>query len=189
MNKIGRINKLNGKTVAYIEHQADFCKVRALLEFGGVVPDFDVIIVNGMKLRHMQRISECVLSREGHNLNIGFQSCIRNSSFIRAWVDDYLKNYHSDSWLKNSAVDPKNFLERDNNTCYNVYVVNGIASDPMFSKYSLWLTKGGVKWQDKVAAHYFNRKMKKFDESVLEADHSFSEMLRFVFKQPARKQL
>ncbi len=182
MNKVGRIDKLSGKHVDYIEHHADYLKLSGLLEFGGVVSDFDVIIVNGTKLRHMHRISECVLSQERDLLNIGFESCVRNSPFIRAWLDGYDKDYRSDSWSFNGAVYSRNILEKNRSTCYNVYVVNGIASDPMYYQYSFWLKKGGVKWKYKVAAHYFNKELKKLNESVLDADHALGEMLRFVVK-------
>ncbi len=180
VNKVKRFNHIgNNRNEMVIEHQADFLKLCGLLEFGGLVSDFDVIVVNGTRLKHMQRISECVLSQEGNHLNIGFESCVRNSSFIQEWLNTYYKDYRT-GWLHNSAFKPTWILKENRWVCHNVYIVPDIATNPYHSQYEMWLKKDGVKWQDKVAAHYFNRKMKNFDKTVLNGDHSFGEMLRFV---------
>ena len=122
----------------------------------------------------MQRISECVLSQEGDHLNAGFLSCIVNSAFIREWLDSYYKDYRY-HWLYNSAYKPRDILE--NNTamvCYNMYLVDGIATKPYHAKAAeVWLKEDAVDWEAKVAAHYFNKEMKQFDEAVLERNHSF----------------
>ncbi len=181
VKKIEHVSIMGGKHMV-IQHQADFTKLRSLLEFGGVISDFDVIIVNGTKLKHMQRISECVLSREGDYINSGFSSCVRNSSFIREWLDTYYKDYRSQFWLHNSAFKPKDILEEKNtDVCHNMYLVGDIATDPTYPHAEeRWLKKDGVKWQAKVAAHYFSKHMRQFDETVLEKDHSFGQMLKFI---------
>ena len=180
--KVGHVSSIGNKPFAPINHQADFIKLRSLLKFGGVISDFDVIVVNGSKLKHMQRISECVLSREGDYINAGFSSCIRNSSFIRKWLDTYSKDYRPHLWLHNSAFQPKYILENRTDVCHNVYLVGDIATDPTYAKApEVWLKKNGVKWENKVAAHYFNRPMRLSDATVLDRGHSFGKMLRYIW--------
>ena len=182
MNKVSRFGKIGNRRKGMpISHQADYVKLSGLLEFGGVVSDFDVIIVNGTKLKQMQSISECVLSREGEIVNIGFSSCIENSSFVQQWLDTYHKDYRPHLWLHNSAFKPTDILEKDTTVCYNMYLVWDIATNPTYSKAEkVWLKEDGVKWEEKVAAHYFNRKMRQFDEHVLIQTHSFGKMLRYI---------
>ena len=180
MNKVERVRSFGRSSYVQITHQADYTKLQGLLKFGGIVSDFDVIIVNGSKLKHMQRISECVLSGEGNHINAGFSSCVKNSSFIRAWIDTYHKDYRPD-WLHNSAFKPKDILEKNTEVCYNVYLVLDIATKPTYAKADKeWLAENGVEWEAKVAAHYFSKRIRQFDESVLKQGHSFGKMLRFV---------
>ena len=181
VNKVQRVKKLGSKVVpAYrITHQADFIKVRGLYEFGGIISDFDVIIVNGTKLKEWQKKAECVLSLEEDLINAGFNSCIKNSVFVKKWLDGYYKHYVSSSWMYNAGRRPKEILEKDA-VCYNMYVVGNIAFNPNWNHYFEWLRKDGVDWRHKVAAHYFNRTMKNYDEAVLREDNSFGEMLRYV---------
>ena len=178
VNKVKRTKDIH---FGPIQHQADYVKLRGLLEYGGVISDFDVIIVNGTKLKRMQRLSECVLSKEGDYINAGFLSCIRNSSYIRKWLDSYYKDYRPRLWLHNASFIPKYILEEKSGVCYNMYVVNGIATDPAYAKADKkWLAKNGVNWEAKVAAHYFSKRMKQSDESVLQQEHSFGKMLQYV---------
>lgn len=182
VNKIRQVSRLNGKGVSYIQHQADFIKVRGLLEFGGVTSDFDVIIVNGTKLKSMQRMSECVLSREGEYVNNGFTSCIKNSTFVRKWLDGYYTDYQPRLWLHNASFKPAGILQsKEPNVCYNMYVVNGIATDPSYKLAgTLWTQRNGVNWRSKVAAHYFSKNIRQFQESALNRQDSIGELLRHV---------
>lgn len=181
INKVERVVKLGKRTVpsSLITHHADFIKIRGLLEFGGTISDFDVIIVNGTRWKKMQKMAECVLSQQVSIINAGFNSCIVNSSFVRRWLNGYYTDYRTD-WLHNASYLPKSILESKKSTCYNMYVVDGIATQPMWSKYQEWLKADGVQWRKKVAAHYFNKDMKAYDESSIHANNSFGELLRYV---------
>ena len=46
MNKIPSIEYIGGKEVRYIQHEADYVKLKALYNYGGVTLDFDVVIVS-----------------------------------------------------------------------------------------------------------------------------------------------
>ena len=64
-----------------------------------------------------------------------------------------------------------------------MHVLGNIAINPKYNMaYKQWLKKNGVDWRHKVAAHYFNKNMKRYNESALQADNSFGEMLRYVME-------
>lgn len=182
VNKVQRKATVGGKKLQYI---TDFVKIRGLLEFGGVISDFDVIIVNGTKLKSKQRIAECVLSRENHVVNAGFNSCIKNSSFVRKWLEGYHKDYRP-LWLYNASEYPRNILESNTSkVCYNMYQDPNIAVNPTW-RYAErdWLKPDGVKWRVKMAAHYFNKNLKNWNETSLERNktNSFKEIIQYVLE-------
>ena len=182
-NKVDQVRTLSGKEVYYIEHQADFIKLSSLLEYGGIMSDFDVLVINGTQIKHMQSVSECVLSLENQDLiNIGFTSCVKNSSFVRRWVDKYHTDFQPESFVHNSQSMPAVFLKDNNSSiCYNMFVVHGVATQPTWEQAPiLWKQRNGVDWRGKVAAHYFDRSIRNFGESVLRGDSSIAELLRYV---------
>ncbi len=64
-SKAQRVSQIGGKSVSYIQHQADYIKLHGLLKFGGVISDFDVIVVNGTRLKqlHAKNIRMCFIPR------------------------------------------------------------------------------------------------------------------------------
>lgn len=182
INRVDRVVKLGTREVpqSLITHQADFVKLKGLLEFGGTISDFDVIIVNGPKWKQMQKSAECVLSREYSVINAGFNSCIKGSTFVQKWLDGYYTDYRT-AWLWNASERPRHILENKNSTvCHDMLVVDGIATQPDWYRYAQWLHVNGVNWKNKVAAHYFDKKLKSFDETKVNASNSFGELLRYV---------
>ena len=181
VNRIKHVEVIDGKEVNYLSHQADYIKLQALLEFGGVISDFDVVILKGDKIKFLQGKSECILSEENTYVNAGFASCVKNSSYIRDWLDTYNHDYHPSEWMYNAGLRPKQILTENQKFYSKICLVDGIATHPASWKgfEGKWLAKKGVKWQEKIAAHYFN-KNKQCNETVLKEDHSFAEMMRFI---------
>ncbi len=180
VSRVQRLSKIGGKRVKSIEHEADYIKLQGLLKFGGVTSDFDVIIVNGTKIKQIQQISECVLTIDGDAINIGFSSCIKNSSLVRKWLDSYHNDFQPNDWSYNSAGIPTKMLQAE--VCYNVYVDATICVPRWSEAPAIWLVHNGLNWRSKTAAHYFSKHnyFKQDDESLLEKDNSFGEMLRYV---------
>jgi hypothetical protein len=181
VNKIPHVRMIGGRPAAYIQHEADYVKLRALYEHGGVTLDFDVVIVNGTKLRQEQRIAECVLSEEGEYINGGFHSCINHSSYIGKWLEGYNKDYRPDLWLHNVSFKPTFLLTgKDSTVCYNVYLDDTISIHPNWGKKREWL-ESNVKWSTKTAAHYFVKDLiANDDERLLKGSHSLAQLLRYV---------
>ena len=183
INFVTRIAQLNGKRVKWTQHAADYVKVSQLLEYGGLVSDFDVIIINGTRLKEEQRKSECVIAQESDTLHTGFVSCIKDSFFVRQWLDTYHNDYQSSSWIYNSVNVPNNILlDKTNSVCYDVYLDNTICHPNEHDAPGEWLFHGGVPhWREKTAAHYYLKHIKlPPDDQLLAGDTSLGEMLRYV---------
>lgn len=181
VNKVPRVHTIGGRHVTWVEHEADYIKLRALHQYGGLAMDFDVIIVNGTKLHQEQRVSECVLSQEGEYINGGFYSCIKDSSFIAKWLEGYKKDYRPSLWIHNVSFKPTGILEdKTSDVCYNVYLDSTISVNPNAGQTSQWLGNK-VQWQTKTAAHYFLKKgIPNDDERLLQDNHSLAQLLRHV---------
>lgn len=181
VNKVPRVSQLGGKHVHWVQHEADYIKLKQMLEHGGVTSDFDVLVVNGTKLREQQRVSECVLSLEGDIVSNGFNSCIKNSSLIRRVLEEYHKNYKPHLWLYNCALYPTGVLQDKSKKCYNVYMDDTICIYPNVAQApKWWLSRNGVDWRKKTAAHYFVKTGYPANERILKADHSLAEVFRYV---------
>ena len=181
VNKVSRMGKINGIKVQYVQHEADYIKMKQLFKYGGVTSDFDVAVVNGSKLKGHQKVSECVLSWQLNVLNIGFTSCIKNASFVRRVLDGYERDYQP-SWIYNSNRVTAGILTNERTKCYNVYVDNTICQDPLWSDApKRWLSNKGVDWRSKTAAHYFVKSgFPNSEEEVLKANHSLAELFQYV---------
>ena len=184
IRKNERVVKLGKRTMSpdLMTHHADFIKIRGLYELGGTISDFDVIIVNGTKWKEMQKKAECLLSQQEAIVNAGFNSCIMNSSFVRRWLDGYYTDYRRD-WLYNASNRPTSILiNKKDPVCYNMHLVDNIATHPKWSQWKEWLEADSVKWREKIAAHYFNKELKNYNESAVQANNSFGELLRYVME-------
>lgn len=182
VNKIPKVEKIGGKFVPYIQHEADYVKLKSVYNYGGIVLDFDVIIVNGTRLKRQQSLSECVLSEEGDYINCGFYSCIKKSPYIAKWLESYDTDYRPDLWLHNGSFRPMDFLlDKKSDVCYNVHLDDTICINPNWGKQREWLQKGAVNWRTKTAAHYFVKDSIANDgEGLLKENHSLADLLRYV---------
>lgn len=181
VNKIPHVRHIGGRPVGYIQHEADYVKLTALYNHGGVTLDFDVVIVNGTKLRQEQRVAECVLSEEGEYINGGFHSCIKHSPFIAKWLEGYDQDYKPELWLHNVSYKPTRLLlDKDSTVCYNVYLDDTISIHPNWGKQREWLDNN-VQWSTKTAAHYFVKSgIANDNEQLLQAKHSLAQLMRHV---------
>ena len=95
------------KKTPYVTHEADYLKVSTCYKEGGIYMDFDAVILNGMKLREMQKKSELVIGRDDgacQRTCAGLFSCVPNSPFVKKWLDSYETHYQPSSWLYNAGT-------------------------------------------------------------------------------------
>ena len=180
--------------VRYIEHEADYTNI--LCKYGGSIFDIDVILANVTKLKQNQNISECVLSFESNNLNIGAFSCRKGSSFAQAWLYKYHNEYkqvltNKQLWTYNSDLVPANILRMldTNDICHNVYVDETLAQDSRYNQVKRWVDSSySVNWKEKATAHYYYAMLPKYgqlkkedlDERLIMQDSSLGELFRHV---------
>lgn len=181
LNKISPVHYIGGKYVPYVQHEADYVKLKAVYRHGGTALDFDAVIVNATRLRREQRLSECVLSEEGEYINGGFYSCIRESPFIEKWLESYDKDYRPDLWLHNVSFRPRDLLvDPHSKVCYNVHLDDTICIHPNWGKQREWLGNR-VEWRTKTVAHYFVKEGIHNDgEGLLKENHSLGKLLQYV---------
>ena len=182
VNKIPRVNTIGGKNVVWVQHQADYVKLSMVYKYGGTALDFDVIIINGARLKYEQSLSECVLAEETDFINGGFYSCVQNASFMADWLESYEKDYRPRLWLHNISYRPLNLLtDKDRKVCYNVHLDDTICLFPSWSMNREWLKHDGVKWRTKTAAHYFVKNGIPHDgEGLLDENFSLAELIKYV---------
>ena len=184
------LKEIGGQRVIKLHHVADFLKIQTLIKQGGLASDFDVIILDGTKLREQQRSSECLLSCEMHDLtfekcikvNGGFYSCIRNASFMQAWYQNYLTDFRPKDWAYNSGDVPSRILRTKGPQCYNVWTDEEILY-PSPGYVNRWMSAGRVQWRSKPAAHYISRftGLQVEDERILKLNTPLGDMMRHVY--------
>ncbi len=187
VNKIDPVHEVGGKHIIWIQHEADYVKLRELLRYGGISLDFDVIIVNATRLKREQSLSECVISEEGDYINVGFQSCIKDSPYIRKWVEGYEKDYRPILLLHNGSFKPAHILlDKESGVCYNVHLDDTVCIHPNWGNQTEWLKRNGVQWRNKTAAHYFvKNEMVNDHAGLLKEAHSLADLLRHVHRHEA----
>ncbi|OQV24635.1 hypothetical protein BV898_01694 [Hypsibius exemplaris] len=146
----GRIKKLE-----QIFHVADRTKLDILLEYGGLVADFDVYFVRGERIRRILNahpVMTCYGDEIGYS--IGLVGGWKSSRLIHAWRRSYDVIYSKD-WNFNSGDLQKYLSEIFSD---EVYVVDQVCNnphpdghlDPFFKEH------GKVHWTDSVAIHTFH---------------------------------
>ncbi len=177
-NQIGK----SGTTPGFITHEADYFKVKHGFKEGGIYADFDLVVLNGTRLREMQRRSEVIMGRDDTPCTrtcAGFISCVPGSPLMKKWLDGYENNYKRGSWLYNAGEVPSNLL-RSCTTCYDVIVDMDISN---WNESPYWGKTGKINWKKKPVAHYMNAafmKPMKPIAQILEMSTSFTEMVKYV---------
>ena len=99
--------KLNEKWRFY--HGSDFCRIRILMEYGGIYLDNDSFVIRSL---NKYRKFECVVNWD-ENQSIGNQVIIahKNSRFLQLWLDSY-RFYRSDLWYYNGGEKPAELLKQ-----------------------------------------------------------------------------
>jgi len=143
LHKVPLLTTIGGKNVYWIQHIADYLKLSKVLKYGRVALDFDVIIINGTKLKQEQSLSECVLAAEvletkTSYINGGIYSCIKNSKFMSAWVKNYDQDYKPRYWVENISYFPQKLLTKKKG-CFNIHVDDTMCMSPHWRDRREWL--------------------------------------------------
>ena len=172
---------IGGKNITILHHQADIAKLKILREFGGVVMDMDVFVINGTFIREVLRNFTCMLSQEGSQmLNAGFAACRKGAKWPGILLEFYKKDYRKD-WYYNSAVIPFRILRRNRALQRTVYVDDTISDNPEGKEgYKMLRMKGMVDWRRKVAFQSFYHNCRLGLGDLNGMDTGFGELLRWI---------
>ncbi len=192
---IGKQHKL----AKAITHEADVRKIEIAMKEGGIVMDFDVIILDGENLRRQQASAECVLSieRECTFINAGFISCMPNTVLLGKWWQGYQDDYRNTwpTYLYNCGEVPAKIL-RECPSCYNVYLDPEICMNPDAGApggpgpgRDPWKVKNGVQWWNKTVVHVLlhHLNMPKSKELLNLWDCSYKELVLHILGDSYKK--
>ncbi|GAU97317.1 hypothetical protein RvY_08636 [Ramazzottius varieornatus] len=171
---------MNGQYIREIAHEADIYKLKAVEEYGGIVLDFDVLVINGSSLRNSLRSSECVICYEDQYgpliANGGLLGCREEHARFPQLVleESYKKNYHAGDWLYNSAILPWDIFQRHNDTAT---VLDG----PCNHANGNWSGNYGTdNWTSLPAYHSYIHDAQARREKVLKWDSPVGEVARWL---------
>ena len=100
------------KEGGYFTEPSNICRIKQIMEYGGIYLDFDVIVV---KPFDELRKYECTVGRENSftgRMCGGIIICAKQSPFIRMWANSYLDDYQLWVWAYNSGIKPYQLAKR-----------------------------------------------------------------------------
>lgn len=172
---------MNGQYIRQMSHEADIRKLKALEEYGGIVLDFDVYIINGSSLQNLLRSSECVVCYEDQFapdmlVNGGLLGCWKAHARFPQLVleESYRQNYDAEDWLYNIGYEPWQILQRHNGTATVLDgPCNHVARD--------WSRDYGSRnWTSLPAYHSYAHNDPATRKQVLKWDNALGEVARWL---------
>lgn len=106
LRRVPLVQEVFGNSVSHYAHRADVVRLNALIEFGGIYLDSDVIVLRSFDnlLEH-----ETVMGQEGENGRVGLCNAVilaaPGSRFLRRWLDNY-RSFNESQWNRHSVVLP-----------------------------------------------------------------------------------
>ena len=91
------------RPIGYDEHQSDVIRLEAMVKYGGIYHDLDVVILRPLDPLYCY---ETTLGEELPNwLCNGFIMAVPNATFLRLWYEQY-RTFDSSNWNYHSVVVP-----------------------------------------------------------------------------------
>ena len=191
------VTQIFGRPVKVIEHVTDVIRLRALLKYGGIYIDGDIISLRSFDKfiyhsKNMTMGTESDWSRRRHVPNavmIGHQH--RKNSFLDRWIQGY-KDFSDSKWGESSVSLParlaKKYPEEINlETRYTFYYpyVGKESKNVFFSSKDMQSVLGSKSY----AVHFWNHLNKKYltpltPSSIFNCDIGINEVLRPLLPNP-----
>lgn len=156
IRRIEEIDSIFGQPVTHYAHKADVARLRALLEFGGIYLDLDMISLSSFDhlLDH-----DFVMGQEGEDGRIGLCNAVilasKESKFLKIWYESY-STFNSSLWSYHSVVLPNEIAAQHPS---EITILGHKAFFwPMWDKKALdvMYTKHSYDYQDNLAVHLWN---------------------------------
>jgi len=106
------ITDIFGNEITHYAHKADIVRLEALLQFGGIYLDIDVVVLKPMDslLNY-----ETVMGEEGEDGRVGLCNAVilaaPESRFVTKWYEAY-KTFNREQWNYHSVVFPKELAKK-----------------------------------------------------------------------------
>lgn len=149
-------NKIFGKKVKHINNLSDVIRIEALLKYGGIYLDMDMVLMRDVDLL---RQYPCTMSylRPHFHLGSSYIMAERNSTFMQKWLDGYKYHYRNDSYSYSAMRYP--YMLATNFTDL-IHVENETISRP-YSLHGVAIFKHGLRpfdWSKLYGVHLYSRK-------------------------------
>ncbi|OWA51049.1 hypothetical protein BV898_15551 [Hypsibius exemplaris] len=176
--------RLNGKRIHHTHHEADVIRLENLQKYGGLALDFDVIVINGAKLRALLREHACIICDEPlypQLLNSGFLGCKLGARFPGMMLHVYHTDYRPSEWVYNSGNTAFFFWSAEPAL---IHVVPDVCNYNIHTRGIYLDQRGSYLWEkgERVALHTFLHG-RDFDEAeAMKRQSSFGDLLRWIMK-------
>jgi glycosyltransferase involved in cell wall biosynthesis len=156
VRRIEEIDSIFGQPVTHYAHKADVARLRALLEFGGIYLDLDMISLSSFD--HLLNY-DFVMGQEGEDGRIGLCNAVilasKESKFLKIWYESY-SSFNSSLWNYHSVLLPNEIAAK-----YPSEIkILGHTSFfwPLWDKKALDImyTKHNYDYKDNLAVHLWN---------------------------------
>ena len=100
------VERIFNRTVDNHSHRSDVIRLEAMMEYGGIYLDIDVLVLRSFG--PLLNLSDVVMAHENDDLTIACNAVIiskRNAAFIRRWYDAY-QSFNQSCWACHSVVLP-----------------------------------------------------------------------------------
>lgn len=144
-------NEIFGKRPKHRNHISDIIRIEALLQYGGIYLDMDMVLVKGIDF--FRRYS-CTMSRmRSHLLASSFIMAEKNASFLQKWLDGYRFHYRNDSYIYSAMNYPS---QLSNNYTDLIHVEFETLSRP-WTQHGDTIYYTNFNWSTLYGIHLYNR--------------------------------
>ena len=167
------------RPIGYDEHQSDVIRLEAMVKYGGIYHDLDVVILRPLDPLYCY---ETTLGEELPNwLCNGFIMAVPNATFLRLWYEQY-RTFDSSNWNYHSVVVPGILA---NSHPELVHVEKDSIHKPNWEQLDELYQPGYLyKWKShNYAIHLWYRKydVEHTPDTIKQLDTTMGQIFRFIY--------
>ena len=172
-----RPSKIFGNRLNYIAHSSDIVRLEAILKFGGIYLDLDVIV---LKSFDPLRVYDTVLGKERWNgLCNGIILAKPNAKFIKLWLYSY--RYYSKRWDYNSIQFPLKLSRRLPGL---LHIEESSLHRPNWMELQYLYGNKQYDWSKNYAIHLWFRFYRKEHDfgNIGQVNSTFGQIVRYILR-------
>ncbi|XP_074656910.1 uncharacterized protein LOC141910093 [Tubulanus polymorphus] len=168
--------EIHGRAIQRPEHSSDVVRLEAILEYGGIYLDLDVIVLHSFD--RLLRYSVTLGREHWFGLCNGILIARPNALFMRIWRAEY-RTFDSWRWATHSVVLPHYLARR---YPYLVHIEERTLNRPNWMELDKIYANAPWNWRENYAVHLWYRKYgidHDFD-SIKNLDSNLGRIFRFI---------